>query len=98
MARAKKAAEKRADSRTAPKGKVVNAEFPRITVHPGRMSGHPCIRDMRITVSNVLQMLAAGHSQDEILAEFPYLERADFRDVLGYAAWLTTRRRLAPTA
>jgi uncharacterized protein (DUF433 family) len=65
----------------------VNPRFPRITVHPDRMGGMPCIRDMRVTVANVLRLLAGGHSENEILAEYPYLERGDFRDVLAYAAW-----------
>jgi uncharacterized protein (DUF433 family) len=77
---------------------VANAEFPRITVHPRRMSGQPCIRDLRITVGNVLELLAAGHTEAEILAEFPFLEREDFRDVLGYAAWCTGRQQLVRTA
>ena len=76
----------------------MNARFPRITVHPGRMSGQPCIRDIRITVGNVLELLAAGRTEAEILAEFPFLEREDFRDVLGYAAWCTERQRLVRTA
>lgn len=53
---------------------------------------------MRITVTNVLELLAAGRSEDEILAEFPYLEREDLRDVLGCAAWRTDRPPLRPIA
>jgi len=94
----KRSVEKRRNARTAPRGKVVNADFPRITVHPRRMGGSACIRDMRITATNVLELLAAGRSEDEILAEFPYLEREDFRDVLGYAAWCTERQQLQPVA
>ena len=98
MPRTRRSASKRVNARTAPRGKVVNADFPRITVHPGRMSGQPCIRDMRITVGNVLELLAAGHTQAEILTEFPFLQREDFRDVLGYAAWCTERSQLLRTA
>ena len=98
MPQTKKPAGKRRNLRAAPRGKVVNADFPRITVHPRRMGGTACIRDLRITATNVLELLAAGRSEDEILAEFPYLEREDFRDVLGYAAWCTERQRLQPVA
>lgn len=70
-----------------PRGRVVNAAFPRVTVHSDRMGGMPCVRDLRVTVANVLRLLADGRSEDEILAEYPYLEREDFRDVLGFAAW-----------
>jgi len=45
----------------------------RITIEPGKRSGKPCIRGMRITVSDVLDYLASGMSEDEILAEFPDL-------------------------
>lgn len=98
MPRPKRPAAKRRTERIAPRGKVVNAAFPRITVHPRRMGGNACIRDMRVTVTNVLELLAAGRSEDEILTEFPYLEREDFRDVLGYAAWCKDRQQLQPTA
>src|SRR5262245_62184870 len=49
--------------------------FERITVDPQRMGGVPCIRDLRVTVSMVLGQLAAGASSDELLADYPYLER-----------------------
>jgi len=51
------------------------------------MGGMPCVRDLRVTVANVLRLLADGRSEDEILGEYPYLESEDFRDVLGFAAW-----------
>jgi uncharacterized protein (DUF433 family) len=99
MARTKKAAAKRTNRRTAPRGKVVSPEFPRITVHPGRMSGNPCIRDMRITVGNVLNWFAAGHTEGQILEEFPFLEVDDLREACAFGAWLAERRgRLQPTA
>ena len=50
--------------------------YERITVDPNRMSGLACIRDTRVTVSAVLGQLAAGRSFDDILADYPYLERA----------------------
>ena len=57
-----------------------------ITIEPGKRSGKPCIRGMRITVSDVLGYLAAGMSEDEILCDFPYLTRSDIRACLAFAA------------
>ena len=58
----------------------------RITIEPGKRSGKPCIRGLRITVSDVLDYLAGGMSEDELLADFPDLERDDIRAVLAFAA------------
>ena len=58
----------------------------RITVEPGKCGGWPCIRHMRIRVKDVLEMLAAGASEDQILADYPDLEREDIRACLEYAA------------
>jgi uncharacterized protein (DUF433 family) len=58
----------------------------RITIEPGKRSGKPCIRGLRITVSDVLDYLAGGMSEDELLADFPDLEREDIRAVLAFAA------------
>lgn len=58
----------------------------RITLEPGKRSGQPCIRGLRITVWEVLDWLAAGRSETEILADYPELEQADFRAVFDYAA------------
>ena len=57
-----------------------------ITVEPGKRSGKPCIRNMRITVSDVLEYLAGGMSEDEILHDFPDLTRQDIRACLAFAA------------
>ncbi len=51
----------------------------RITLEPGKRGGKPCIRGLRITVYDVLEYLAAGMTEAEILADFPDLERADIR-------------------
>jgi len=51
------------------------------------MGGRPCIRGMRITVGNIVGLLAAGHSFEEILDEFPELEAEDIRASLAYASW-----------
>lgn len=58
----------------------------RITVDPQRMHGRPCIRDLRITVADVLGLLSAGQSRKSILEDYPYLEDADIDAVLAYAA------------
>jgi uncharacterized protein (DUF433 family) len=58
----------------------------RVTVEPGKCGGRPCIRHMRIRVKDVLEMLASGASEDEILADYPDLEREDIRACLEYAA------------
>lgn len=58
----------------------------RITLEPGKRSGQPCIRGLRITVWDVLGWLAAGMSEQEILEDYPELEPSDFRAVYDYAA------------
>ena len=65
-----------------------------ITFEPGKRSGQPCIRGMRITVEDVLEYLAGGMSEDEILADFPYLTREDIRACLAYAADVERRTRV----
>lgn len=57
-----------------------------ITIEPGKRSGKPCIRGMRITVYDVLSYLAAGMTTEEILIDFPYLTRDDVLACLAYAA------------
>jgi len=59
----------------------------RISRDSAVMGGKPCIRGMRVTVGTIVGLLAAGHSEDEILGAYPYLERADIREALSYAAW-----------
>jgi uncharacterized protein (DUF433 family) len=51
------------------------------------MGGKPCIRGLRVTVGTVLGLMASGRSAEEILAAYPYLELADLKDALAYAAW-----------
>ena len=58
----------------------------RITIEAGKRGGKPCIRGMRITVSDVLEYLASGMTEEEILEEFPYLEREDIKACLAFAA------------
>ena len=58
----------------------------RITIEPGKRSGKPCIRGLRITVTDVLEYLASGMTQEEILNDFPDLELEDIRTCLAFAA------------
>ncbi len=58
----------------------------RITVEPGKRGGKPCVRGLRITVYDVLGWLAAGMTEQEILADYPELVREDIRACLAYAA------------
>ena len=58
----------------------------RITIDPDKRGGKPCIRGLRMTVYDILEYLASGMSEDEILADFPKLEREDIRAALAFAA------------
>jgi len=62
------------------------SQMQRITFNPNQCGGRPCIRGMRIRVKDVLDMLAAGATEAEILESYPYLEREDIQAVLEYAA------------
>jgi uncharacterized protein (DUF433 family) len=57
-----------------------------ITIEPGKRGGRPCIRGMRITVYDVLSYLASGMTNQQILADFPYLTQEDIQACLAYAA------------
>ena len=61
--------------------------FNRITLDPEVMGGKPCIRGIRVTVGTILGLLASGHTEEEILKAYPYLEKEDFRAALAYATW-----------
>jgi uncharacterized protein (DUF433 family) len=67
----------------------------RITLEPGKRSGRPCIRGMRITVYDVLSYLAAGMSVAEILNDFPYLTQEDIQACLAFAAERERRMTVA---
>jgi len=58
----------------------------RITIEAGKRGGKPCIRGLRVTVYEVLDLLAAGMTSDQILRDFPDLEEEDIRAVLAFAA------------
>ncbi len=66
-----------------------------LTLEPGKRGGKPCIRGMRITVYDVLSYLAAGMTQEEILADFPYLTQEDILACLSYAADRERQTRIA---
>jgi uncharacterized protein (DUF433 family) len=68
--------------------------FDRITVDSGQMGGLPCIRGMRVTVSAVVGQLAAGRTVEEVIADYPYLERDDVLAALEYAAAAVSEREL----
>jgi uncharacterized protein (DUF433 family) len=68
--------------------------FERITVDPARMGGLPTLRGTRVTVGMVLGQLAAGRTVDEVVADYPYLERDDVLAALEYAAAAVNEREL----
>jgi uncharacterized protein (DUF433 family) len=71
-------------------GKSMNLErLQRITVEADRCGGRPCIRGLRIRVTDVLELLGAGASYEEILKDYPFLEREDILAALDYAAHQT---------
>lgn len=59
------------------------------------MGGKASIRGMRVTVGMIVGMIGAGHSVEEVLADYPYLEREDILQALRYAAWLAEEREIA---
>ncbi len=69
-----------------------------ITIEPGKRSGQPCIRGLRMTVQDVLEYLAAGMSIDQIIADFPDLTVDDIRACLAFAADRERRLRVIPAA
>lgn len=70
----------------------------RITIEPGKRGGKPCIRGLRITVYEVLDYLASGMSEDEILRDFPDLTREDLQACLAFAADRERRLSSIPPA
>lgn len=66
----------------------------RITQQPDVMGGKACIRGMRVTVGMVVGQIGAGHSVEEILVDYPYLDREDVMHALRYAAWRSEEREI----
>jgi uncharacterized protein (DUF433 family) len=69
-------------------------QFDRITQQPEVMGGKACIRGMRVTVGMIVGQIGAGHTVDEMLADYPYLEREDVFQALRYAAWRVDEREI----
>lgn len=62
------------------------SELHRITIRPEQCGGRPCLRGLRIRVTDILDLLASGAGREEILADYPYLEDGDITAALEYAA------------
>jgi uncharacterized protein (DUF433 family) len=69
-------------------------DFTRITQNPAVMGGKPCIRGLRVTVGMIVGQIGAGRSIDQLLADYPYLQREDVLDALRYAAWRAQEREI----
>ncbi len=66
----------------------------RITFDPHVMGGKPCIRGMRVTVGTVVGLIASGHSIENVLEAYPYLEKDDILAALSYAAWRSEEKEV----
>ncbi|KON79345.1 DUF433 domain-containing protein [Azoarcus sp. PA01] len=69
-------------------------QLDRITQEAGVMGGKACVQGMRVTVGMIVGQIGAGHSVDEILVDYPYLEREDIMQALRYAAWRAEEREV----
>ena len=70
-------------------------DLQRITMDPAVMSGKACIRGTRVTVGTILGLLSSGHSPDDIVATYPYLDLEDITESLAYAAWIMEGREVS---
>jgi uncharacterized protein (DUF433 family) len=70
------------------------SDFARITKNAAVMGGKPCIRGLRVTVGMIVGQIGAGQSVDDLLRDYPYLEREDVLEALRYAAWRTQEREI----
>ncbi len=70
------------------------SNFTRITQNPTVMGGKPCIRGLRVTVGMIVGQIGAGQTVDDLLAEYPYLQREDILEALRYAAWRSQEREI----
>ncbi len=68
----------------------------RITINPEVCKGKPTIRNMRFTVTQMLELLASGMSQEEILEDYPFLEKADILACLPYASMMSNTKNIYP--
>ena len=69
-------------------------DFPRIMQDPAIMGGKPCIRGRRVTVGMIVGQIGAGRTIDELLSDYPYLERDDILEALRFAAWKLQEREV----
>jgi len=69
-------------------------QFRRITMDADVMGGEPCIRGMRVTVGMIVEAVSAGRTVERLLADFPYLEQADIREALAFAARVVEEREV----
>lgn len=69
-------------------------QLDRITQDPNVMGGKPCIRGMRVAVGMIVGQIGAGHSIEQVLADYPYLEREGVLQALRYAAWRAEEREV----
>jgi uncharacterized protein (DUF433 family) len=67
----------------------------RITIDPEVMGGKPCIRGIRVTVGTIVGFIATGKTVEDVLAEYPYLEREDVLEALSYAAWRAEEKEIS---
>lgn len=70
----------------------------RITHDPGVMGGKACVRGLRVTVGAIVGLIGAGYTIDQVLADYPYLERDDVLQALRYAAWRADDREVPLSA
>jgi uncharacterized protein (DUF433 family) len=70
------------------------SNFTRITQNPAVMGGKACVRGLRVTVGMIVGQIGAGRTVDELLADYPYLERDDILEALRYAAWRAEEREI----
>ena len=70
-------------------------QLDRITQNPEVMGGKACIRGMRVTVGMIVGQIGAGRGIDDLLTDYPYLEREDIMQALRYAAWRAEEREIA---
>jgi uncharacterized protein (DUF433 family) len=69
-------------------------QLDRITQDPAVMGGKPCIRGMRVTVGMIVGLIGSGHTIEQVLADYPYLQREDVLQALRYAAWRVEEREV----
>jgi uncharacterized protein (DUF433 family) len=74
---------------------IDNRRLDRISLDPAVMGGKPCIRGTRVTVGRIVSQIGAGETIEELLADYPYIEREDIMHSLQFAAWLAQGRTAA---